>query len=179
MTRVLTILTSVMIALFMSTTASAAPPRAAAASSQVKIGVVDMQRIIKDSKAAKAAREAFEKELEARRVQIEAKEKEVRNLEAEISRLDPSTSLEVRRQKADKLKQETRELNNLRQDTEEELKRKDVEMTQKIIGDIMTVVRNFARSERFTAIFERSVIMAADEAVDITDRILKIYDQKK
>ena len=161
------------------TSAHAAPPRSGAATTGVKIGIVDMQKVLREAKAAKAARAAFEKELEAKRIQIANKEKEARDLEGEINRLDPTASLEVRRQKADKLKHVMRELNNLKQDTEEELKRKEMEMAQKILGEIMAVVRNYARNERLVAVFERGAVMVADEAIDITDRILKIYDGQK
>lgn len=179
MRRMLAFLFCFLLSQFTTDSVIAAPPRGAAVGGYIKIGIVDMQRVLRDSKTARASRAAFEKELESRRAQIAAKEKEVRNLEGEIGRLDPSVPPEVKRQKADKLKHEIRELNNLRQDIEEELKRKDIEMSQKVIGDIMTVVRTFARNEKFTAIFERNAVMAADEAIDITDRILKLYDQKK
>ena len=61
----------------------------------------------------------------------------------------------------------------------EELKRKDRELTQKIVGEVMKVVTAHAKKENYSLIFERSTVMTADEAVDITDTIIKLYDAGK
>jgi len=43
----------------------------------------------------------------------------------------------------------------------------------------MTTIRNFAQGERYSLILERSSIIAAEEALDITDKIIKLHDAKK
>ncbi|MCX7816893.1 MAG: OmpH family outer membrane protein [Syntrophales bacterium] len=145
----------------------------------VKIGIVDIQRILRDSKAAKAARATFEKELEEKRTQVMNKEKAIKNLEEEINKLDPRKEEAQRNEKIKALKQAQRELTYLKQDVDEELRRRDMELSRKLLEEIVTIVRDFARNEKFTAIFERSAIVTANEAIDITDRIIKIYDSRK
>lgn len=145
----------------------------------LKIGIVDMQKILQESKAAKAARDEFVKEVESKRRELATKAQEVQRLEQELAKMDPKTPPEQRREKQDRLKQQARELNNLRQDIDEELKRRDRELTQKLIGEIMGTIRNFAQTERFTLILERSSILAAEESLDITDRIIKLHDGRK
>jgi outer membrane protein len=146
---------------------------------QMKIGIVDMQKILRESKAANAARASFLKDVEAKKARIIAKATELQKLEEELNRMDATTPLETRRQKTDKLKHDGRELKNLQQDMEEEAKRKEMEMAQKLFGEIMQIVRNFAKSERYSLILERGTIITAEESIDITDRILKIYDGQK
>lgn len=146
---------------------------------QIKIGIVDMQKIIRESKAAKAARASFLKDLEAKKQQIIEKAKGLQQQEEELNRMDAATPMETRRQKTEKLKHDGRELNNLKQDMEEDVKRKEMEMAQKLFGEIMQVVRNVAKSERYGLILERGTIMAAEESIDITDKVLKIYDGQK
>jgi outer membrane protein len=163
---------------------AAAAKEAPAKESQVrqgitKIGIVDMQKILQESKAAKAAKASFMKEMEAKREKINTKTLEVQRLEQEIARLAPDASLETRRTKGDQLKAQARELNNLRQDVEEEIKRKDRDMAQRLFGEIMQIIRNYAKNERFSLILERGTIVAAEEGLDITDKILKIYDSQK
>ena len=145
----------------------------------IKIGLVDMQKILRESKAATIARNNLLKELEGKKNQIIAKTQAVQTLEQEIAKLPPTTPEAQQRQKAEQLKLEVRELNNLRQDVEEEIKRKDREMAQKIFGEIMQVIRNYARNERFNLIVERSTVIMAEESLDITDKILKLYDSQK
>ena len=71
---------------------AAAAKEAPAKESQVrqgitKIGIVDMQKILQESKAAKAAKASFMKEMEAKREKINTKTLEVQRLEQEIARL--------------------------------------------------------------------------------------------
>jgi Skp family chaperone for outer membrane proteins len=68
-----------------------------------KIGIVDMQKILQESKAAKAAKASFMKELETKKEKSRPSP-EVQRLEQEIARLAPDASLETRRTKGDQLK---------------------------------------------------------------------------
>ncbi len=138
-----------------------AAPKAAGAAGPVKIGMVDVQKILRESKNSQKVRTAFMKDIEKKKAAITAKEGE------------------ARKQKGDQIKHEMRELQYLREDAEGELKRKEVEITQKVIGEIMLIVRNYARSERFTVILDRMAVITAEESIDITDRILKLYDAQK
>ena len=129
-------------------------------------------------KNARNVRAAFLKDVEKKQEAIKNQEAEVRKSEEEFNRLAPS-ALEERKRKAEQIKKEARELQHLREDAEGELKRKDAEITQKVIGEIMQVIRNYARNERFTLILDRMAVITADESVDITERIIKLYDSQK
>lgn len=146
---------------------------------QIKIGIVDMQKVVRESRIAKAVRGNFLKEVEAKKAQLVEKMQDVQKQEEELKSLDPSVSVEIRRQKTDKLKHDGRDLNNLRQDLEAEVKRKELEISQKLFVEIMQIIRNYAKTERYTLILERSTVVTAEESVDVTDKILKIYDAQK
>ena len=64
-------------------------------------------------------------------------------------------------------------------DMAEDLKKKDVELTQKILADIRKIVQSFSKSEKYTLILEKGAVVAADEAIDITDHIIKLFDARK
>ena len=156
----------------------AAPKAAAGAGGAMKVGMVDMQKILRESKNSLKVRTAFMQDVEKKQAAIAAKEGEVRKLEEEFNRLEPG-AMDARKKKGDQIKHEMRELQYLREDAEGELKRKEMEITQKVIGEIMQVVRSYARGERFTIILDRMAVITAEESIDITDRILKLYDAQK
>jgi outer membrane protein len=169
---------SVLMIILLALPALAAPPRASAGGGAMKVGMVDMQKILRESKNSQKIRTAFMKDVEKKQAALAAKEGEVRKLEEEFGRLEPA-AMDARKKKGDQIKHEMRELQYLREDAEGELKRKEVEITQKVIGEIMLVVRNYARSERFTVILDRMAVITAEESIDITGRILKLYDAQK
>jgi outer membrane protein len=150
-----------------------------AATVPVKLGVIDTQKILRESKAAKAAQSVFMKELEAKRAVYQAKEKEIRLLEEELKSADQKMTAETRNKKAEKLAQEVKELKRLGADMEEELKKKEVELTRSLLSEIAQIVRTFSKKEHYTVIFEKSSVIVADDAIDITDRIIKLYDAGK
>jgi len=147
-----------------------------AVTAPVKIGVIDTQKILRESKAAKAAQSVFMKELEAKRAVYQAKEKEIKSLDDELKNQNIKLSAEIRKEKTEKLAQEVKEIKRLGTDMEEELKKKEVELTRKLLSEVAQIVRTFSKKERYTVIFEKSSVIAADDAIDVTDRIIKLYD---
>ena len=145
----------------------------------VKVGVIDMKRIMRESKAAKSAQAVFRRDLDAKRAVLVAKQKEIQVMEEELKGADPKLDDDSRRQKTEKMTREIRELKLLTTDMEAELKKKDVELTQNIVGEVIKVVNAYAKKESITLVLERSAVVALDEAVDITNTVIQLYDAGK
>ncbi|MFZ3114586.1 MAG: OmpH family outer membrane protein [Syntrophales bacterium] len=160
---------------------TAAPKEAVAnkKAADIKLGVIDTAKIMRDSKAAKSARAIFLKDVEAKRGILAAKEKEVRLLEGELKKPETKLSPGERNSKNDNLAKEVKELKRLGSDLEEELKKKDVELTRKLIGEIRGIVNAFNKKENYSLIMDKSTVVASDDAIDITDKIMHIYDGKE
>ena len=75
--------------------------------------------------------------------------------------------------------QQVKELRCLKADLEEELKRKDAELTRKLLTEIRDVVEEYRKKNKITVIFEKRSVVAFDGAIDITDKIIKLYDTVK
>ena len=155
---------------------AASPAAAAVKEAPLKIGIVDTQKIIRDARATKNARAAFQKDLDAKRALLEAKGKSVRNIEEQLKSAGQSAASAKLK---DDLAKESKEFNRLKSDLEEELKKKDVELTRKILGEIRQVVLNFSKSEGYTLIMEKSAVLTASDSIEITDEIIKLYDDQK
>ncbi|MEW6666383.1 MAG: OmpH family outer membrane protein [Thermodesulfobacteriota bacterium] len=146
---------------------------------EVKIGMIDTQKIMRESKAAKKAREILMKELEGKRAKYKAEEDEARRLEEEIKREGASMSPAARQEKAEKLEKELKELGRLKSDIEEELRKKDAELTRKLLQEIYQIVKELTKKEKYSVILEKRYVVTADEAIDITDKVIRLYDAVK
>ncbi|NPU86008.1 MAG: OmpH family outer membrane protein [Syntrophaceae bacterium] len=142
----------------------------------VRIGIIDTQKIIKDSRAAKEARAVFQKEQVKRQAAYAAREKEVVKLQEELRNLDANAPVELRKTKTDKFNIEAKELKRFKDDLEEELRRREIELTTKVIQDLNRVLEEYRKKEKLAVIIYKSSAATYDEALDITDRIIKIYD---
>jgi outer membrane protein len=145
--------------------------------SPLKIGFVDIGKIMKESKAANNARAIFKKDLDAKQATIKEKSDKVANLEKELKKADQKSA--VWNEKREKLAQEIKELKRMGSDMDEQLKKKDAELTQKILVDIQQIIKQFSKNENYSIIFEKKAALEVVEGLDVTDKIIKIYDAQK
>ncbi|MFC1868786.1 OmpH family outer membrane protein [Thermodesulfobacteriota bacterium] len=145
----------------------------------VKIGVIDTQKIMIESRAAKNARAVFLKDVEGKRKLLIGKQNEVQAMDEDLKKNGKDMAPQVRKEKADKLAREVKELKRLRSDVEEELKKKEMELVRKLRGDIREIVREYSKKEKYTVILEKRSVVASDEAIDITDKIIRLYNVVK
>ncbi len=145
----------------------------------VKIGVIDTQKILRDSQAAKEAQKVFRRDLEAKRAVLKSKEQEVMVLDQEIKKEGPKMEATVLKNKREKLADEMKELKRLRTDLSDDLKKKDAELTQKILKEIDAIVKDYSKKNKYTIILDRRMVIDFDETVEITNDVIKIYDKKK
>jgi outer membrane protein len=150
-----------------------------ATAADVKIGVIDTQRILKESKAANSARAVFLKDVEQKRKQLQEKQNEVQAMDEELKKEAKDMTPQARREKADDLAKELKELKRLKSDLEEELKKKDLELTQKLLTEIRDIVNEYSKKENYTIILEKRTLIAFDDIIDITDKIIRLYDVLK
>ncbi len=144
-----------------------------AQAASTKIGIVDVPKILKISLAGQEAKAAFEKEVSAKKRFIAEREEVARRLNNDMRKEGNET---IRREKEELFGRAMREIRRLRTELEEESKR----VTISLIKEIMEVVKEIGVRNKYTLILERSKgVLFAPNAIDITNDVLKRYDNKK
>lgn len=146
---------------------------------EVKIGIIDTQKIMSQSKRTMALRTSFFKEIEGKQNEFVEKQKEAQALEEELKTKAQEMTSQERRENADLLNKKAKELQRMKEDIEFEAKLKDEELSRKFVRDIGQIIRDFQKNENYTIIFEKNTAAAYDDAIDITDKIIEIYDSGK
>ncbi len=167
---------------------------AGAASAQIKIGIVDLNRAMRQSTAGKAALASLKKIGESLRTQLTAKSESLRRMEQNLlkTRQDLQQkgllfSEDVRRQKEDELVRKEREfvrsrdeLVRLRREAETDFERERRRVIRKVRTELRDVVLQMAKRQKITLILQRSVVLFYDsEQVDLTDKVIEDYDKAK
>lgn len=145
---------------------------------ELKIGIIDPQKIIAQSQKTTKYRAEFAKEFEEKKQEFQRKQGAAQALENELKTQGSTMSAEVYREKADRLRIEARDLKRMQEEIEAELQAKEAELTRKFYRDIKVVAAEFLEKEKFSLILEKNSVVASAEAVDITDQIMKLYDSK-
>ena len=146
-----------------------------------KIGYIDLQAVVRDSKAGKAAKVSFENEFKTKRDIIEQKTRALENMKQDFIKNSSVMNETTRNQKADQIDKKEKDLNRTREDFREALQKKDLELTQKILKDIEGIISRIGKEDGYTIIFERTEagIIYGNPSADITSKVVQAYNSSK
>ncbi|MEE9213329.1 MAG: OmpH family outer membrane protein [Thermodesulfobacteriota bacterium] len=154
---------------------------AVASAQETKVGYIDLQKVIRDSKAGKAAKASFEKEFQQKKVIIESKKRNVDSLREDFIKNAQVMSESARKQKAEDIDKKEKDLLRTQEDFKEELQKKDFELTQKILRDIEGILKQIGDSGDYAIIIEKieGGVVYSSKSADVTDMVIQAYDAKQ
>ncbi len=147
---------------------------------EIKIGIVDLQKALNESEAGKQAKKDLEEIIKAKQKLIDQKGKEIEKLKEEIDKQASVLSEKALRQKQDELDRKMRDYKRFVQDAQDEVKRKEAQLTEEILKELRKVIDEIGKKENFTLILEKveGVVLYTDETVDITQKVIETYNKK-
>ena len=146
----------------------------------LKIAYVDLQKALNLSEAGKAAKKQMILEVDRMRKNFAGKQKELEKLKDDLEKRGTVLSEAAREEKGRDYQAKVRDLQRMERDYQEELQRKDRELTESILKRLEVVVKKMGEDGKYTLILERNqagIIYIAD-VLDLTDELIKIFDQK-
>jgi outer membrane protein len=163
-----------------------------ASPSALKVGIVDLDRALKESASGKQAlaslkqfRDKVVKDINDKKRQKDAKETTLRDLQTELTSQSMVLSDTAKRDKEETYRRQVRDLrkfiddsNRFIEESECELREREAELTSRLLRDLLEIVRAVGREESFTIIFERNdrVLLFVADFVDLTEKIIKRFD---
>lgn len=170
MKSVANIVFAVLLACFFVSSAHAAP--------DLKVGYVDMQKALAESKAGKAAQKDYEKELQDAQEAIEKKKNEYESLRDAYQKQQASLNAKAKAEKEEKLLSLERDLKRDFKDSQDSLRRMNSQLVGGLVEDLKKAVDEVGKKEGFTFILERSSqsVLYADSALDVTEKVVKAFD---
>ena len=145
---------------------------------QIKIGLIDVQRVLSDSNAGKKAREKFQVQVKKTEADLMRQKQEVEKLKADMDKKGPLLRDDDRKNLEKELQRKYVNYQRDMRDSQEELQQKEREMTAEILKELETVVTEVGKNEKFTMILERSQLLYGDQAVDITTKVVELYNSR-
>ena len=148
--------------------------------SEYKFAFVDLQEALNLCKAGQDAKEEFAKRVEKAEGRLSSQQEELKRLKEILEKQSAMLSEEARKEKEWDYQTKLRDFKRLYQDSQDELKAKDNEITKEILQEMVVIVHEYGKEKGFTFIFEKSesALLYADKPMDVTEDILKIYDQQ-
>jgi outer membrane protein len=141
-----------------------------AAAQQLRIGYVDMKKVLDDAPQVVAGRSILDREFRARNDSIEMDELRAQALEARLVQADLSSENTVLQER--ELRELRRNISRRKEDLRDELSFRRTEEVQRLEEEINVAVQEIARRNGFDLIISSPVVYANPD-LDITDLILE------
>ncbi|HYA28916.1 MAG TPA: OmpH family outer membrane protein [Acidobacteriota bacterium] len=150
----------------------------AAAQERVKIGFIDVQRVIAESQPGKRAKDRFQAQVKKAEADIQKERQELERIKADIDKKGPLLKEEERRNMEADFQKRSVNLQRTMGDYQQELRQKESEMMSEILKELESVVGEVGKADKFTLILERSQILYSDQGIDITNKVIESYNSR-
>lgn len=144
-----------------------------------KIGYIDLQRIVYESDEGKKAKSELDALIKSKQAVVDEKRQNLEKLKSELDKQASVLSPEARKAKQDEIEKLEREYLRFAQDSETELRKKDAELKERIVKEIFELMEKIGKEEGYTLILDRSMVIYGNKEIDITNNIIKKYNESK
>ncbi|MBN1472093.1 MAG: OmpH family outer membrane protein [Syntrophaceae bacterium] len=146
-----------------------------------KIGFINLRDIIQGSNAGKKATDDFTKFMEKEKQEIQALEKELKKMKDDLEKQGSIMTAKTRSEKEAAYQKKMRDYQLQVNDSNEELQRRDQEMMQKLIPEILKIVRSIAEKEKYTLVIDVATMTPPYYAKenDFSKRVIEEFNKSK
>ncbi len=143
---------------------------------ELKVGVVNTERILKESAPAVRAAKKLEKEFAAREQEIQKLSKQFREVQSLLERENITMSETERRNKERDAANLNRDLQRAQREFREDLNLRQNEERAQFQERVTKTINDFAEREKFDLIIQEAVYIS--QRLDITEKVLKALADK-
>ncbi len=146
------------------------------AQEKIKVGFIDIQRAIVESQTGKKAKDNFQAQVKKAEADLLKEKAEIERMKSDYDKKSPLMKDEERRNLEKELDRRVVAYQRIMQDSQAELRQRENEMTSVILRDLEKVVGEVGKNEKFTLILERSQVLYSDQGIDITTKVIDLYN---
>jgi outer membrane protein len=151
---------------------------AVGAQDRVKIGFIDIQRAISDSNAGKRAKERFQAQVKKAEAELLKEKTELERLKADLDKKGPLMKEEERRSLEGDLQRRYVNYQRTMTDHQQELRQKEGALTGDILKELEKIVNEIGKKDKFTLILERNQILYSDQGIDVTNKVIEVFNSR-
>ncbi|BHH84145.1 OmpH/Skp family outer membrane protein [Desulforhopalus sp. 52FAK] len=146
--------------------------------SDVKLGVMNVQKVIVQCKAGKEAKERFDVKMKDLQSSFKDEEADLKKLQAEIKKKSSAWSEEKKAEKVREFQKSGRELQAKTEDARFEMKQMQDKELEPILKALEVVVEKYRKDQGYTMIFDsKNGVISFDPSIDMSDTITKLLDK--
>lgn len=165
-----------LVAVFAAALVAAGPARAEA----VKIAVIDVNKVLNESEAGKAAKRKMEDRYEELKKKINSMNEEARKMKEDLDKQKILLGKEKLKEKEEALNAKVAELRQITQESEKEMQNRQGELTREVLKIVEKLVDKIVKEEKIDLLLERATgVIHFDPSLDITAKVLDLVNKEK
>jgi outer membrane protein len=152
---------------------------AAFAADEIKLGSVDMSKLVQESDAGKKAMAELKETADKLQASMRSKEKELEKLKTTLQDKGKSLTEAKRNAKEKEFQKKFEAYQQAGKNAQQEFAKKETELSKPIKEDLERLVKDYGRKNGYTAISHKEGLIYNDskyEVKDLTDEIIKTFN---
>ncbi len=137
----------------------------------LRIGVVDVAKLLKESPQAEALRQQLDSEFQGRSQELLARRKQLNKLRGKLSRDDAVISESEKKLMEQDIRTRRRQLKSASDEFREDLKLRRNDESQKLRRQLTEVIHQLGKDENIDLIVDNAVY--ASDRINLTEKVLK------
>jgi len=154
----------------------AATTLSAVALAQSKIAVVDTQRAMMETEDGLRLQSTLKKLFDSKQRELDKKQKDLEQERADIEKQRTVLSQEALARRAEAWQREMAELQQIYVSFNQELQKKQNELTQPIFQKTLGLIRRLATQDGYDLIVDKQAVPYSRSDLDVTDRVITMYN---
>jgi outer membrane protein len=143
-----------------------------------KIAFIDIDKIINESEFGKKTYDKIDKAYENEKKKLVNIEKELIKKEKEILKQKNILSEDELRKKINALKKEVNDFQNKRNSTNEKYNQMKLEKTNYMVKNLNEILSKYSDENNISLVIQKKYIVIAKSGLDITDKVLDIFNKE-
>ncbi|MBI5251673.1 MAG: OmpH family outer membrane protein [Desulfomonile tiedjei] len=143
---------------------------------EAKFGFVNLQVISRKSVKAQELQKKLVQAMESKRGALETKKKELMDLNDQLQKQGAMLKQETRDGKIKEIAGKEVEYKLAEQEAQNALQNQQREVEEVFIRDITKVISKIRAQKHLAAVLNSAALFSADDAMDITEEVIKAYD---
>ena len=140
---------------------------------EMKVGVMNVQKVLTSSVAGKAAKEKFDARMQELQSKFKAEEEDLVAMQKDIEKKSSAWSEETKQEKVREFQKKRRELQAKSEDARFELKQLQDKELAPILKALEKVVDGYASANGYTLILDaKNHVIYSDQTIDISDKLI-------
>lgn len=151
-----------------------------------KVGYVDILKALNESDKGKEAKKSLESVIKSKQRAIDDKGRDIKRITEDLGKQSAILSESSKKQKARELDRLRRDYQRMVKDSQDEVKTREMEYTQKILSELRDIVRQIGKEESFSLIItdpfvnlddQKGLLLYVDKRIDLTKEVLRRFNK--